>query len=148
VISDDDLLVLDTCVVLQYLRAKPLGIYIERTFNLRNRSERPVISIVTHAELLSLARRGNWDAGKQSRLDTLLHEFVTVDISTQDIIEKYAEIDCYALGLPSSRHMGKNDLWIAATASLAGAHLLTTDKDFEPLDRVFFDLVWIDPTST
>jgi len=51
------------------------------------------------------------------------------------IIERYAEIDAFSqnklpkipLGL-SARNMGKNDLWIAATASILEAKLLTTDK--------------------
>jgi tRNA(fMet)-specific endonuclease VapC len=36
--------------------------------------------------------------------------------------------------------MGKNDLWIAATASVLGAKLLITDADFEHLAGVFLDL--------
>jgi predicted nucleic acid-binding protein len=41
--------------------------------------------------------------------------------------------------------MGKNDLWIAATASLIGATLLTADKDFSHLQGVFLDVEVIDP---
>jgi tRNA(fMet)-specific endonuclease VapC len=33
----------------------------------------------------------------------------------------------------SARNMGKNDIWIAATARVLGATLLTTDKDFNHL---------------
>ncbi len=36
--------------------------------------------------------------------------------------------------------MGKNDLWIAATASVLGARLLTTDNDFEHLKGKYLDL--------
>jgi tRNA(fMet)-specific endonuclease VapC len=36
--------------------------------------------------------------------------------------------------------MGKNDLWIAATASVLSATLLTTDKDFDHLKDVFLSL--------
>lgn len=36
--------------------------------------------------------------------------------------------------------MGKNDLWIAATASVLGAILITSDKDFEHLDRKFLTI--------
>lgn len=42
--------------------------------------------------------------------------------------------------------MGKNDLWIAATASVTGATLLTTDGDFDHLESAFLTRVWIDPT--
>jgi predicted nucleic acid-binding protein len=41
--------------------------------------------------------------------------------------------------------MGKNDLWIAASASLAGATLITTDKDFDHLHGKFVEVVWLDP---
>jgi predicted nucleic acid-binding protein len=36
--------------------------------------------------------------------------------------------------------MGKNDLWIAATASVYKMTLMTMDKDFEHLDEVFLDV--------
>jgi tRNA(fMet)-specific endonuclease VapC len=41
--------------------------------------------------------------------------------------------------------MGKNDLWIAATASVLKARLLTTDHDFDHLDGIFLDVLYIDP---
>jgi predicted nucleic acid-binding protein len=40
--------------------------------------------------------------------------------------------------------MGKNDLWIAATAAAADLRLITTDKDFNHLKDVFVDLVEIE----
>ena len=56
----------------------------------------------------------------------------------------YSEIDVYSQGkhpelkLPKSAHkMGKNDLWIAATASVHIATLISTDNDFDHLDGVF-----------
>jgi tRNA(fMet)-specific endonuclease VapC len=44
--------------------------------------------------------------------------------------------------------MGKNDLWIAATASVLKAILLTTDHDFDHLDKVLVEVVYIDPKLT
>lgn len=43
--------------------------------------------------------------------------------------------------------MGKNDLWIAATAHVLGAHVLTTDKDFDHLAPHFLSYSWIDPNA-
>lgn len=43
--------------------------------------------------------------------------------------------------------MGKNDLWIAASAKAAGAFLLTTDNDFDHLFDDVLDGASIDPTS-
>jgi hypothetical protein len=36
--------------------------------------------------------------------------------------------------------MGKNDLWIAATAHALNAILLTTDNDFDHLNNIFFEV--------
>jgi tRNA(fMet)-specific endonuclease VapC len=40
----------------------------------------------------------------------------------------------------SARNMGKNDVWIAATASVLQIPLLTTDADFQHLDTVYLEL--------
>jgi len=39
--------------------------------------------------------------------------------------------------------MGKNDLWIAATALLTNSKLITTDSDFRHLDDTFFEVILI-----
>jgi predicted nucleic acid-binding protein len=41
----------------------------------------------------------------------------------------------------SARNMGKNDLWIAATASILALELLTADNDFNHLDPIFLNLI-------
>jgi predicted nucleic acid-binding protein len=40
----------------------------------------------------------------------------------------------------TARKMGKNDLWIAATAHLLNATLITTDNDFDHLKDAFIKL--------
>lgn len=40
-----------------------------------------------------------------------------------------------------SLYMGKNDLWIAATAHVIKAHLFTTDNDFNHLDPSYIKLI-------
>ena len=40
--------------------------------------------------------------------------------------------------------MSKNDLWIAATAHVSQAALLSTDKDFAHLDKIWFDFRKVD----
>ena len=47
-----------------------------------------------------------------------------------------------------ARNMGKNDIWIAATALHTGLPLLTTDEDFRFLDGVLLQVFWIDPAPT
>jgi tRNA(fMet)-specific endonuclease VapC len=49
--------------------------------------------------------------------------------------------------LPSgitARNMGKNDLWIAASAHATKATLLTTGKDFFHLKNMFIEIQYID----
>ena len=65
-----------------------------------------------------------------------------------NIIKRYAEIDAFSQdklkNRPlnySARNMGKNDLWIAATASVLNIPLMTTDNDFNHLDKVFLKLI-------
>lgn len=43
--------------------------------------------------------------------------------------------------------MGKNDLWIAATALAEGATILTADQDFDHLHPHILTHEYVDPTS-
>ncbi len=40
--------------------------------------------------------------------------------------------------------MGDNDIWVAATASVLNANLLTTDHDFDHLNGIFVNVFYID----
>ncbi len=79
-----------------------------------------------------------------------MSQFVVTDINVQDVIATYGEIDAYSqnklptkeLGM-SARNMGKNDLWIAATAAVTNSILISSDRDFLHLKDVYFDLVYI-----
>ena len=84
----------------------------------------------------------------------LLNSIPAVDINNSSIINRFAEIDAYRFGkhpdkpLPqgeSAKCIGDNDLWIASTASILKATLLTTDKDFMIFDKQFLDVVYLDP---
>ena len=90
-------------------------------------------------------------------LDEILRKLPVVDLNNDLIISEYAQIDSYSFGknaarpLPSghsARRMGKNDLWIAATASAVRAQLLTTDHNFDHLDGVFVQVDFIDQSLT
>jgi tRNA(fMet)-specific endonuclease VapC len=43
--------------------------------------------------------------------------------------------------------MKHNDLWIAATAVATGATLVTTDKDFDHLEGLWPDRVYVDQSA-
>ena len=151
------LFLLDTGIVLGYVRGTGYADYVEKNFRLSQPPNVGLISVVTKGEIYSLASQFGWGQKKKNALEELLRKLPVVDISPEQIITKYAEIDSYSLGknpsmpLPlgaTSKNMGKNDLWIAATGSVLSASLLTIDSDFDHLDKVFLDVVRIDQKLT
>ena len=68
-----------------------------------------------------------------------------VDINSRPIIDRYAAID--VLSHRSGKSMGKNDLWIAASAAETGSVLLTTDTDFNHLNPEHLRVWWLDPDA-
>lgn len=139
------LLLLDTNVVIFLSRGDAIGQAIDTRFQLRARAERPLVSAVTLGEALAFAQFRNWGAPGIGALSDLLREFVVVDIRSQTVLERYAQIASFLRR--TGRAVGDNDVWIAACASAANATLLTTDRDFDPLHGTYLDRVWIDPHS-
>lgn len=149
--------VLDTGIILGYARGAGFAQYVERKFGLFSPPNIPLISVVSKGEIYSLAVQFGWGAKKLESLEELLRKLPLVDINDERIIREYAAIDAYSLGrkaarpLPAGqtgRKMGKNDLWIAATASVLKAKLLTTDNNFDHLDGVFVDVAFINQALT
>jgi tRNA(fMet)-specific endonuclease VapC len=141
------LLLLDTSVLLHLLRATALGSRIADEHSLKNRGERPLTSIVCVGEALAFAKKRGWGAPRVSKLHELIHQLVIVDINSIEILEGYATADAFCEG--RGKVLGKNDLWIAATAAATGALLLTTDKDFDPLhEEELLRRVWYDPATS
>jgi tRNA(fMet)-specific endonuclease VapC len=111
------------------------------------------ISVVSEAEIKSLALKNRWGAKRHDILHNFLDEINIVEI-TQSYVNVYAEIDAYSQRINPSfnnypfdtpRNMGKNDLWIASLAALLGLELITTDGDFDHLHNVFFPIRKISP---
>ena len=137
--------VLDTNIIIHILTGSDKGVKaLEKT-----QTDNPylIISIVTKAEIISIAKQRNWGKSRLKSLHSLLDEFLIISIDNDNIINAYAEIDAYSQGKlkdktlnQSSRNMGKNDLWIAATTYLTKSTLLTTDSDFDHLDNEYFAL--------
>jgi tRNA(fMet)-specific endonuclease VapC len=99
-------------------------------------------------ELESLALQNQWGNTKINDLIYYLGNLITVDIRVKSIIKRYAEIDAFSQNKlhnrplnNTPRNMGKNDLWIAATASVLNIPLMTTDNDFIHLDNEFLTLI-------
>jgi tRNA(fMet)-specific endonuclease VapC len=136
---------LDTNILIQLLRGNALGRYIDRTYDLRSTLSHCVISVVTVGEMGSLVRKLKWGTRRVDALTILLNELPWMDINDSAALEAYAEIDHFSDQNGTS--MGKNDVWIAATAKATGMTLLTTDKDFDHLHGKFLQRIWIDPAT-
>jgi predicted nucleic acid-binding protein len=96
---------------------------------------------VTHAELWVLIDRNKWGDDRKALVEKALQDFVTVDISGSPIVFAYRRVETASVGKP----MGKNDVWIAATAMMTGLPLITTDKDFNHLNGNLLEVHYIDP---
>ncbi len=120
--------ILDSNILLNYVRRSQLAEEIEARYRLLTAQDVPLISIVTEGELRALALQLMWGEQRRRHLEALLDYFTIIPLPFGAVVETYAEIDNFSKrsGVP----MGKNDLWIAATAAVTGARLLTTDKDF------------------
>jgi predicted nucleic acid-binding protein len=135
---------LDTNILVHLVRDDATGQYIKNRYGLLVHDPRPLISGVTEGELRSLAYQWKWGEGKKEKMRFFLSFFWRMPIEKPEIYEAYAAIDafCHSKG----QAMGQNDLWIAASAHVFRAHLLTTDKDFDCLHPNFLTRDYIDPS--
>lgn len=137
----------DTNIVIHYLRESEVMHRVEQMFDPFNPANEIWVCVVSLGELKSIAIQAKWGAKRLRQLESLLDMLNPIDIWAEDILSRYAEIDAFSqnklpaqpLGL-TARNMGKNDLWIAATASILDAQLLTTDFDFDHLNGVFLNV--------
>ncbi|MDZ4682936.1 MAG: type II toxin-antitoxin system VapC family toxin [Saprospiraceae bacterium] len=138
---------LDTNILFIYIKGGEIRERIEQNFDPFGRSNSPIISSVAVGEIKSIAKRNNWGVKRLLKLNSIQNDLITADINSEDVFEQYAEIHTFSQGkhkdkplMTTSRNMGKNDLWIAATAHVSNATLLTTDRDFDHLDGVYFEV--------
>ncbi len=143
---------LDTNVVLHLVRGGPLGKHLAAAFGLLNSLNRPLVSIVTHGELLLIAAQNNWGKEKRAALENALDNLVTIDLNDRAVLAAYVEVELYSRRHPGgSRRLNANDPWIVACAKAAEATLLTTDDDLSHLKPPqwpvrFFDVASFKPS--
>ena len=111
------------------------------------------VSYAPIAEVESIAFQHSWGKKKIKRFEKLLDDSQIIQID-DFLLRTYVEIDAFsqrnhpefsAYSFETPRNMGKNDLWIAATASLLNLSLITTDGDFDHLHETFLNLRRIMP---
>jgi len=138
-------ILLDTCALVFILRGTSTGEEIIKAHSLNERKDKPLVSTVSAGELLALIAQWHWGDDKIKATHELLRKFVIVPITTGTIKDVYGELMNFSMqhGYP----LGQNDHWIAATAKVAGALMVTTDKDFDGLhengmvERILHNLV-------
>ena len=100
-------------------------------------------------ELEAFALKADWGYQKLNRLQQILSNYPIADID-RELTQVYAQVDAYSQNklksspLPegfTARNMGKNDLWIAATALYLDMKLHTQDRDFDHLPDFGLQLV-------
>lgn len=142
--------VLDTGILIHYIRKSPLYQKIESEQSLTSADSFPLISVTTKAELISFGIQNNWQTQKLVDLSSLLNKIPIIDINSSDtkLMDAYAELDAFSKGKLASKplgrsaiKMGKNDLWIAATAVATKSSLITLDGDFDHLNSIFISVI-------
>jgi tRNA(fMet)-specific endonuclease VapC len=143
---------LDTNIILNLIRARNYQKVFEFVIP---ENGKIFISIVSEAEIRSIAIRQNWGKRKLNSLDGFLLGVSIVEVNPL-LVPTYAQIDSYSqrkntgfgpYPFKSARNMGKNDLWIASVAAILNLQLITTDADFNHLHGVFFEVRKIDPAE-
>lgn len=143
--------ILDTNVLIHFVRQSDTWQRIHQQYApLANNS---YLSFATVAEVISFAIRLEWDKTGKEAIQNIINS-LTIIHSSQDLTNHYVDIASFSQGihdtlkLPkgiSARNMGENDIWIAATTkSIKGAELITTDRDFEHLDGVWFGVNYVE----
>ena len=142
---------LDSNLVLIYSRENELSRQIEQHYQLFSPTNRLAVSVVTLGEVNALGKKLGIGKRRLGLLDGLLRQFNVFDIDLAEVIDRYGTIDAFSQGKLAghrgeftARNMGKNDLWIAATASVFDLTLVTTDRDFDHLADKFLQLIYID----
>ena len=147
---------LDTGMMLGFVRGASWAARARAEYGFEDPETIIVTSVICQRELLALAEKRGWGEASRLELSRTLNRVPTLDINKQSILKAYALIDAWTHGklvasprnaLPPkpARSIGKNDLWIAATAHASDAILLTTDTDFDHLDGVWFKRIHVSP---
>lgn len=135
----------DTNILLLTLRQPSFYQTLNARYDFTNPLNEIQISSVTVGEIHSIALRNRWGKNRMDALLQRLKDMKTINVTDDDfLIQMYSEIDNYSQNhhptlrmSHSARKMGKNDLWIAATAAVAQATLISTDDDFTHLNGLF-----------
>ena len=135
---------LDTNILLAYIRAGKLGQHVDATYGLRTSPIRPLICVVSVGEIRAFAPRNKWGEKKIARMTAILAELVWVDIGDPEVLDAYVHV---VNSRPKGWVIPQNDMWIAAATRASHATLLTTDTHFDYLAGRYIERELIDPAK-
>ena len=146
---------LDTNMLLGFSRQASWALWANAEFEFDDSETVVFTSVICRGEILALAEKRGWGEVSRVRLEDVLGRFPTIDINREPIIEAYARIDAWTHGKPvaSPRDtppprpavaMSQNDLWIAATSHVTQTTLVSTDGDFDHLNGIWINRVYVD----
>ena len=141
---------LDTNIVLHITRSgSPVAAAIDQQFQLSASPFKPAVCEVTVAELWAFAESSKWAEPRKGLLARVLAQLVTIPISGSGIHRRWSSLYSYARSHGLQIQNDHNDVWIAATAHVAGLTLLSTDAAaFKPLRGTsWLDVIVIDPRT-
>ena len=145
---------LDTNLIFGVLTGKDWARKAFHKFQLDDVDSLIQTSIICEGEILTIAIRNKWQEEKLMKLRELLEQIPIINVDNREIAEAYSRIQSWSerkskespISSPppkSSRTMGQNDLWIAATAYVYDATLLSSDKDFQHLKETWIKFEYI-----
>lgn len=146
-------ILIDTCVIIHIVRQSITGNNCIATLKAFDTNPNIIISVVSKGELESFAKQNNWGQNKLTQLNNFLNQATYIDIENADqiLLNAYSDIDAYSkrkigdkngnLLVGGAKKMGKNDLWIAATALALDIPLITTDGDFDRLNNTMIHVI-------
>lgn len=147
---------LDTGILLGLARKAAWARQAWEQLPLNDQETAAVTSVIYQGEILALAEKFGWGEERRGRLEQILKRLPVLDINRQLILSAYARIDSWTHGRPvhfpglisppprPAIPMKQNDLWIAATAHATKATLVSTDRDFSHLDKVWLRFIHVD----
>lgn len=148
-------IVIDTCIFIHIVKDTVIGKKCIEEIEKYDEAANIIACVATKAELESFVAQNYWGKPKIEKLNNILSEITYIDISNADrlLLDSYSEIDAFSKGKikdkrgnllnGSAKKMGKNDLWIAATAYSLDIPLMTTDGDFDHLNNTLMNIIKI-----
>jgi predicted nucleic acid-binding protein len=106
------------------------GIPVHWPAEIRERLDAAVlaISVVTLAELRAGHIKADWSAARRERAEKLIGAYLRVPLDMA-IVDEFARLS--AACILSGANLPDNNVWIAATATVRGCTVVSTDKHFD-----------------